>query len=136
MEIPIPRERLTVLASRSGGPGGQNVNKVSSRVEVRFSIARADWIPAGVRERLPELFPGRTTKQGEFRVVSSRSRDQHRNLEDCLEKLAGFLRAASTRPPRRIPTAPTRGSRERRIEAKRSRSFKKRGRRFGGREED
>ena len=137
MEIPIPQDRLSISFSRSGGPGGQNVNKVSSRVEIRFSIAQADWIPAHVRERLVQLFPSRTTTGGEFRVVSSRFRDQHRNLKDCLEKLGDLLRAASHRPARRIPTAPTRGSRERRLEAKRGRARRKSGRRgFGGTEED
>ena len=135
--IAIDEGELEEHFVRASGHGGQNVNKVSSRVEVRFSIAQADWIPAAVRERLVQLFPSRTTIGGEFRVVSSRFRDQHRNLKDCLEKLAELLRAAAHRPVRRIPTRPTRGSRERRLEAKRERARRKGGRRnFGGREED
>jgi ribosome-associated protein len=136
MDIPIPQDRLSISFSRSGGPGGQNVNKVSSKVEIRFSIAQADWIPAQIRDRLVQLFPSRTTTDGEFRVVSSRFRDQHRNLKDCLEKLGELLRAASHRPARRIPTRPTRGSRERRLEAKKERARRKQGRRgFGGKDE-
>ena len=131
MEIPIPRERLTVKASRSGGPGGQNVNKVSSRIEIRFALAEADWIPPEVRARLAELFPSHVTTGGDFRVVSSRWRDQPRNLEDCLARLAGFLREAAHRPRRRIPTRPTGGSRARRIGLKKRRSSIKRDRSGG-----
>ena len=134
MEIPIPLERLTVHASRSGGPGGQNVNKVSSRVEVRFSLEGADWIPQEVRGRLEALFPGRITRRREFRVVGSRFRDQRRNLEDCLERIAGFLRAASERPRARIPTAPSRASRERKLSRKRRRSRIKKERGMRGEE--
>jgi len=132
----IPRDRLTVRASRSGGPGGQNVNKVSTRVEVRFVLAEAGWIPAEARARLAALFPGRVTSGGEFRVVSSRFRDQHRNLRDCLKKIAAAVDAASERPPERRPTGPSRGSRHRRMEAKRRRSALKRGRGRGTFESD
>ena len=122
----IPVERLTVRASRSGGPGGQNVNKVASRIEVRFELDAADWIPPEVRARLRELFPGRITQAGEFRLDSSRFRDQGQNLRDCIEKLADMLRIASERPRPRIPTGRTRGSRERRLQAKRRRGETKR----------
>ncbi len=134
MEIAIPLDRLTVRASRSGGPGGQNVNKVASRVEIRFLLAAADWIPPEVRARLAETFPSRISKEGEFRIVSDRFRDQRRNLEDCLDRLRSFLAAASRRPKRRIPTAPTRASRGRRLEAKRRRAGIKRGRGRAGEE--
>lgn len=129
MEIHIPLARLTVHASRSGGPGGQNVNKVSSRVEVRFHLESADWIPIAARERLRRLFPGRITRSGEFRVVSSRFRDQPRNLKDCLQRIEGFLRSALERPRPRVATAPTAASRRERLEAKRRRSRIKRERR-------
>jgi ribosome-associated protein len=126
MEIVIPEERLEVRVSRSGGPGGQNVNKVSSRVEIRFSLDGADWIPPAVRERLRELYPSRITRTGDFRLVSSRFRDQPRNLRDCIEKLGDLLSAASRRPAPRIPTRPGRGARERRLQEKRRISARKR----------
>jgi ribosome-associated protein len=132
MEVAIPLERLTVRASRSGGPGGQNVNKVSSRIEVRFALDDADWIQPAVRARLRQLFPGRVTKGGEFLVVSSRHRDQRQNLQDCLKKIGEFLEAAAERPRPRIPTSPTRSAGRRRLELKRRRSEKKRGRRGAG----
>jgi len=132
MDLRIPLERVTVKTSRSGGPGGQNVNKVASRVEVRFTLDEADWIPAEVRSRLRELYPSRITVGGEFRVVSDRFRDQHRNLSDCLERIAGLLEAAAHRPRRRIATRPTRASRHRRLEAKRHRGETKRRRGGGG----
>jgi len=135
MDIEIPLDRLTVTASRSGGPGGQNVNKVSSRVEVRFVLAEAGWIPPEVRARLRALFRNRITQAGEFRVVGSRYRDQKRNLDDCLERLRGFLREAAERPRPRVPTGPSRGSKARRLREKRFRSEKKRFRKGGGESE-
>jgi len=131
MDIPIPRERLTVRFSRSGGPGGQNVNKVSSRAEVRFLLAEADWIPPAVRERLRELFPTRITAGDELRVVSDRFRDQKKNLDDCLDRIGDLLRAAARRPKPRVATRPSRSSRQRRLTEKRMRSAVKRGRREG-----
>ncbi len=131
MDIPIPLGRLTVRFSRSGGPGGQNVNKVSSRAEVRFVLSEADWIPAPIRDRLRELFPTRITAGGELRVVSDRFRDQKKNVEDCLERIRGLLRAAARRPRPRVATRPTGASRKRRLEEKRRWAAVKRRRREG-----
>src|SRR5206468_6839096 len=82
----IPRERLTIRFARSGGPGGQNVNKVETKAEVRFLLAEADWLPLSVRERLKQLFPGRLTQEGEIVLSSSRSRSQAQNLNDGIQK--------------------------------------------------
>ena len=134
MDIPIPYDRLTIRFSRSGGPGGQNVNKVSSKAEVRFVLDEADWILPEVRARLRELFPTRITGAGELLVVSDRFRDQKKNIDDCLARIRELLRAASRRPKRRIPTKPSGGSRARVRAGKRRRSEIKRSRRqsFGG----
>lgn len=117
----VPREKLQTSFSRSSGPGGQNVNKVSTRAEVRFHLESAGWIPAAVRSRLASLYPRRLTRDGEFIVVSSRYRSQNRNLEDCIEKLEGFIEKASKPPQRRVPTRKTRASNERRLERKKRR---------------
>jgi ribosome-associated protein len=122
----IPRDRLTIRFSRSGGPGGQNVNKVETKVEIRFRVAEADWIPLEVRERLVAREASRITRDGELVITSSRFRSRERNLEDALEKLEETLSRASTRPKRRKPTRPTAGSRARRSAAKRMRSERKR----------
>jgi len=122
----IPRERLTIRFSRSGGPGGQNVNKVETKVEIRFRVADADWIPLEVRARLLMREASRITRDGEFVISSSRFRTRERNLEDGLEKLADVLSRAAIRPKRRKPTRPTAGSRARRGAEKRQRSERKR----------
>ena len=118
----IPREKLQISFSRSSGPGGQNVNKVATRVEVRFHLAGADWIASSTRARLATLHPRRLNREGEFIVVSSRFRSQARNLEDCIEKLRGLLEKAARRPRRRVPTRKTRASNEHRLKQKKRRS--------------
>ena len=132
----IPRERLTIRFARSGGPGGQNVNKVETKAEVRFLLAEADWLPLSVRERLKQLFPGRLTQEGEFVLSSSRSRSQAQNLNDCIQKLRAMIEASTHRPKRRIATAPTRASRARRAQAKKNRGARKSERRWRSRGEE
>lgn len=121
----VPREKLQVSFSRSSGPGGQNVNKVATRVEVRFQLESADWIPPLIRSRLVGLHPRRLNREGDFIIVSSRFRSQKRNLEDCIEKLEGLLREASRPRQRRVPTRKTRASNERRLLQKKRRSSTK-----------
>ena len=121
----VPREKLQVSCSRSSGPGGQNVNKVATRVEVRFQLESADWIPPLIRSRLVGLHPRRLNREGDFIIVSSRFRSQKRNLEDCIEKLEGLLREASRPRQRRVPTRKTRASNERRLLQKKRRSSTK-----------
>ena len=108
----IPREELEISFSRSSGPGGQNVNKVATRVEVRFHLESAAWIALATRVRLAALHPRRLNREGEFIMVSSRFRSQGRNIEDCIEKLEGLLEKAAKRPRRRVPTRKTKADRK------------------------
>lgn len=127
--IAIPLDEFRFETSRSGGPGGQNVNKVNSKVQLRWSPASSPSLPEPVRERLLEAVGGRLTRDGELLIASSRTRDQARNADDCLEKLRALI-VAALRPPRaRRATRPTLASKRRRAEAKQRRSDTKRGRR-------
>lgn len=126
----IPRERLEFRFSRSGGPGGQHVNKVATKAELRFRIDDADWISERVRARLRRLQARRINSDGELVIMSSRYRSQSRNVEDCIEKLRACLLGASQQRKRRIPTAPTKASKRRRLESKRRQSERKSGRRW------
>ncbi|XP_014681450.1 PREDICTED: peptidyl-tRNA hydrolase ICT1, mitochondrial-like [Priapulus caudatus] len=94
----IPIEKLAIKYLRSGGPGGQNVNKVSSKAEVRFHLDSADWIPEKSRQRLKEMYHTRINKIGEFIVVSDRTRVQMLNLADCLDKIRFAVREAEFEP--------------------------------------
>ncbi|MBI85813.1 MAG: aminoacyl-tRNA hydrolase [Planctomycetaceae bacterium] len=128
-QIRVPLEEFEFRYDRSSGPGGQNVNKVNSKVTLRWSVVNSTSLPEEVRARLLQKFGGRITKNGEIVVASQRYRDQPRNQEDCLEKVRKMLEQVATAPKRRKPTKPTRGSRERRLKDKRVRSDTKRGRR-------
>ena len=132
----IPRDRLIIRSTHSSGPGGQNVNKVATKVEIRFHVEEADWLSRRVRTRLQELQKRRINQQGELVITSSRYRHKSRNLEDCIEKLEKIIEEASKRPRRRIPTKPTKASRQKRLEGKRKRSIVKRGRASPGKDDE
>ncbi|XP_008312943.1 large ribosomal subunit protein mL62 [Cynoglossus semilaevis] len=102
-QVRVPVERLTVSYSRSGGPGGQHVNKVNTKAEVRFHLHTADWIPEDVRQKIFEQNKNRINKAGELFVTSEQSRSQHRNLVDCIEKISAIITEASKKPQE--PTA-------------------------------
>lgn len=128
-QVAIPDDELEFQYARSGGPGGQNVNKVSSKALLRFAVLTSPSLPAEVRERFRVRYGSRLTTSGEVLIASQRFRDQKRNADDCREKLAEMLQAV-LRPPRaRRKTRPTAASRERRLEQKKRRSGVKRGRR-------
>jgi ribosome-associated protein len=127
--IHIPRDEFTWTFVRSGGPGGQNVNKVASKAVLRWDLASSPSVPAEVKARLRTLQRRRVTGEGELLLNSQRYRDQERNKEDCLEKLRAMLLEAATIPKARKAKKPTRASRERRLAAKRHRSAAKSARR-------
>ena len=120
--IAIPLDEFRWEFSRSGGPGGQNVNKVNSKVLLRWNPGESPSLPAPVRTRLLKLVAHRLTDEGELLVTSQATRDQGRNLDDCLDKLRAIILAAVKPPKARRPTKPTRGSQVRRIESKARRS--------------
>jgi len=125
----IPERELTLEAVRSGGPGGQNVNKVATKVVLRFSVRDSLVLGEWRRATLLARLAARLTKGGELVLHASRFRERHRNEEDARERLAVLLRKALQAPKKRVPTRPTRGSRERRLADKRRRSERKRDRR-------
>ncbi len=123
--IQVPLRELRFRYSRSSGPGGQNVNKTSTRATLRFDVARTRCLPEDVRARLFERYPRRITGSGELLISSQRFRDRGRNVADCLEKLRRLLASVSTPPRPRHKTRPSRGSIERRMAEKRRRATRK-----------
>ncbi|XP_012983254.3 large ribosomal subunit protein mL62 [Melopsittacus undulatus] len=96
--LDIPMSRLTVTYCRSSGPGGQNVNKVNTKAEVRFHLASADWIPEAVRQKMASMYGNRISRAGELIVSSEESRYQMRNLAICLEKIRTMVTEATEKP--------------------------------------
>jgi ribosome-associated protein len=125
----IPASALAVKASRSSGPGGQNVNKVASKIELRVDLSRVEGLDAAARARLHASTAGRRDATGLLLLTSQRSRDQHRNLEDAREKARAIILRALLAPRERRPTRKTAASRERRLARKRRRSARKEQRR-------
>jgi ribosome-associated protein len=124
----IPLRELEIRFVRSSGAGGQNVNKVSTKVVLRWPVASSRSLARDVRERFLERFPTRITTVGDLVLTSDRYRDQGRNVADCLEKLRAMLAAVATAPRRRRPTRPSRAARERRLAEKRAQGERKRAR--------
>ena len=112
-------EERFILAS---GPGGQNVNKVSSAVQLRFDVRNSPSLPEAVKHRLKRLAGSRLTSEGVIVLTAQRFRDQPRNREDALERLLALIREAADIPRRRRPTRPTLASKTRRLEGKARRS--------------
>jgi ribosome-associated protein len=130
--VVVRADALTVRFARSSGPGGQNVNKVASKVDLRVDLSRIEGLTDAARTRLDHATRLRRDARGLLVVVSQRNRDQYRNLQDARERVRSLV-AAALRPPRkRRPTSPTRSSREARLAAKhRTAELKKRRQRTG-----
>lgn len=127
--IAIPLSEFRWDVSRSSGPGGQNVNKVNSKVLLRWTPATSPSLPPAVRARLLGALSSRLTREGELLVTSQLTRDQSRNLADCLGKVRALVLNAAEPPKLRRASRPTYASQVRRIEAKVRRSATKRSRR-------
>jgi ribosome-associated protein len=124
----IPDTDLSVQFMRSGGPGGQNVNKVSSAVQLRFDLAGTQALNARVKQRLRALAGHRLTDEGAILIAARTQRSQEQNRRDAEQRLAELIRAALVEPKRRIATRPTLGAKKRRLEGKARRATTKQGR--------
>ena len=120
--ISVDERELSESFVLASGPGGQNVNKVSSAVQLRFDVAHSPSLPEGVRARLATLAGRRLTKDGVLIIVARSHRTQERNRADAREKLFELIRAAATPPKPRRATRPTAASKRRRIESKLARA--------------
>jgi ribosome-associated protein len=120
-DIVIHDWELSESFTRASGPGGQNVNKVSSAVELRFEAARSPALTPAQKARLKRIAGRKWTTEGSIVIRAEETRSQARNREIAEERLAEMIRAALVAPKRRVPTRPTLGSKRRRIEGKKAR---------------
>ena len=133
--VRVPGEAISWRAVRSSGPGGQNVNKVASKVELRVRLDGIEGLDDAARARLGALAGPRTDSRGHLLVTSQRSRDQSRNLEDARDKVRRLVARALVAPKRRRPTRPSAAAVEERLREKRLRSARKRERQAGRHDE-
>jgi ribosome-associated protein len=124
--VRVPASALTMRAVRASGPGGQNVNKVASKIDLRVDLDAIEGLTDAARHRLRVLAGRRLDADGRLQITSQVTRDQTRNLEDAREKVRALVAAALREPKRRRASRPTKAARERRIESKKRRSTTKR----------
>ncbi len=120
--IAIDEHEIEESFVRASGPGGQNVNKLATAVQLRFNVRGSPSLPDDVRERLEHLAGSRLTRDGYLVIIAQRHRMQGRNREDALDRLIDLIRRAAVAPRVRRPTRPTKASRQRRVEAKKHRA--------------
>ena len=125
-DLAIDENDIEIAFVRASGPGGQNVNKVSTAVELRFEVLGSPSLPEGLRARLARLAGRRLSDKGVLVIRADRFRTQERNREDARERLADLIRQASIVPKRRVATKPPRAEKQRRREAKKRRGNVKR----------
>ena len=132
----IDEKEITETFIRSSGPGGQNVNKAETAVQIRFDVAHSSSLPDDVRVRLMVMLRSRLTKDGVLIITAQRYRTQDQNRQDARHRLAELIYRATIPVKKRIPTKPTRSSRETRLAAKSHRSHIKQGRREIGEDQE
>jgi ribosome-associated protein len=125
----LPEDELRFQFKLASGPGGQNVNKVATAVELRFDVARSPSLPDPVRARLLALGGSRVTQEGELLITARRFRSQERNRQDAIERLVALIQKAATPPKPRLRTKPSRAAKQRRMDEKRRVGEKKQTRR-------
>ncbi len=135
-DLVIPLREISFSFVRASGPGGQNVNKVATAVQLRFDAAGSPSLPDAVRERLLRIARTRINREGFLQIDARRYRTQERNRQDALQRLVKLLQSAAREPVRRIPTRPSTAAKQRRLQEKKLRGETKRRRRDVSPEEE